>query len=178
MSEGGISKPMQALYRGDTERVAELLGARPELDVFEAAALGDLERPRTLLDADPALVGAWSADGFTPLHFAAFFGHPDAAGLLIERGADPEAPARNVHLAGAARPLHSATAAGRREVCVVLLDAGADVNACEHAGSMPLLEAAQLGDAPLVEVLLERGADRTATLDDGRGLGDLGEIDL
>jgi uncharacterized protein len=178
VSEPGISELMQALYRGETERVAELRAARPELDVFEAAALGDVPQLRTLLDADPALVGAWSADGFTPLHFAAFFGHPAAAGLLIERGADLEVPARNEEIAGAARPLHSATAAGRREVCVVLLDAGADVNARQHAGYTPLLEAAQLGDAPLVELLLERGADRTATLDDGRGLGDLGQIDL
>jgi ankyrin repeat protein len=178
VSEGGISELMQALYRGETERVSELRGAHLELDVFEAAALGDVPQLRTLLDADPALVGAWSADGFTPLHFAAFFGHPDAASLLIERGADLEVPARNEEIAGAARPLHSATAAGRREVCAVLLEAGADVNARQHAGYTPLLEAAQLGDSRLVELLLEHGADRTATLDDGQGVDDLGKLDL
>jgi uncharacterized protein len=87
-------------------------------------------------------------------------------------------PARNEEIAGAARPLHSATAAGQREVCAVLLEAGADVNARQQAGYTPLLEAAQLGDSRLAELLLEHGADRTATLDDGRGLGDLGKIDL
>ena len=33
---------------------------------------------------------AWSADGFTPLHYAAFFGQEDAAKLLLERGAEPK----------------------------------------------------------------------------------------
>ena len=30
----------------------------------------------------------WSADGFTPLHYAAFFGQEDAARILLERGAE------------------------------------------------------------------------------------------
>jgi ankyrin repeat protein len=142
---------MQALYEGDRERAEALRG--PNLDVFEAASLGDVERLRMLLDADPTLVSAWSADGFTPLHYAVFFGTSETMRLLAERGADLEAPARNEEIAGGARPLHSAVAAGRREIVVALLEAGADPNAERPGGGTPLDEAELTGRAELAELL-------------------------
>jgi ankyrin repeat protein len=156
---------MQALYEGKPELARELAAARSDLDVFEAAAIGDVERLRALLDDDPSLATAWSADGFTSLHFAAFFGHPAAAKLLVERGAELEARSTNEQFALDARPLHSAAAAGRREVCEVLLDAGADVNAVQHGGYTALLEARQNGNEELAQLLLQHGADPTARLD-------------
>ena len=45
--------------------------------MFEAASLGDVERLAELLDADPSSATAYSADGFTALHFPAFFGGID-----------------------------------------------------------------------------------------------------
>jgi ankyrin repeat protein len=168
-----MSELMQALYQGRTDEARAIAASRSDLDVFEAAAIGDAGRLRTLLDEDLSLANAWSDDGFTPLHFAAFFGHPEAARLLIERGADLEARATNREFAPNAAPLHSAVAAGQRVVIEVLLDAGADVNAVQHAGYTPLLEAAQSGDSELVELLLERGADPDAQLDDGRTATDL-----
>lgn len=168
-----ISPVMQALYEGKTEEARELAAARSDLDVFESAAIGDITRLRALLEADPSLVTAWSEDGFTPLHFAAFFGHPTSAGLLTERGADLEARSTNEQFALDASPLHSAAAAGQREVCGVLLDAGADVNAVQHGGYTALIDAAANGDAELAELLLQRGADRSARLDDGRSAAEL-----
>jgi ankyrin repeat protein len=164
---------MQALYQGKTEEARTIAAARADLDVFEAAAIGDVDRLGALLDDDPPLAKQWSEDGFTPLHFAAFFGHPAAAKLLIKRGAELEARSTNREFAFDATPLHSASAAGRRDVCEVLLDAGADVNAVQHGGYTALLDAAANGNAELVDFLLERGADRTARLDDGRGMADL-----
>jgi uncharacterized protein len=160
-----LSSLMQALYEGKPELARELAAARSDLDVFEAAAIGDVDRLRSLLDEDPSLATAWSEDGFTPLHFAAFFGHPAAAKLLAERGADLEARSTNEQFALDARPLHSAAAAGQLEVCEVLLDAGADVNAVQHGGYTALLEARQNGNEELAQLLLERGADPTARLD-------------
>ena len=160
-----LSPLMQALYEGKPELARELAAARSDLDVFEAAAIGDVDRLRALLDEDPSLATAWSDDGFTPLHFAAFFGHPAAARLLAERGADLEARSTNEQFALDARPLHSAAAAGEREVCEVLLDAGADVNAVQHGGYTALLEARQSGNEELAQLLLERGADPTVRLD-------------
>ena len=143
-----------ALYAGDSERAAELRAATPELDVFEAAALGDLDQLRGRLDQ----VDDGSDDGFTPLHYAAFFGHPDAVGVLIEAGADIEAPSRNTEFAVDARPLHSAAAARQHEACRVLLEAGADPNATQHGGYTPLREAEENEDAELVVLLKQYGA--------------------
>jgi ankyrin repeat protein len=164
---------MQALYEGKTDEAEAIAAAQTDLDVFEAAGMGDVERLEALLSSDPSLANAWSDDGFTPLHFAAFFGHPEAAKLLAERGAALEARSTNEQFALEATPLHSAAAAGQLEVIEVLLAAGADVNAVQHGGYTPLLEAAATGRAELVETLLERGADPAARLADGRTAVDL-----
>jgi uncharacterized protein len=168
-----LSELMQALYEGRTTEATAMAAARSDLDVFEAAAIGDDERLRVLLDEDPALANAWSDDGFTPLHFAAFFGHPETARLLVDRGAELEARSTNEQFALDAAPLHSASAAGQLEVCKVLLESGADVNAVQHGGYTAVLDAAANGNDELVEFLLERGADRSAQLDDGRTFDDL-----
>ena len=66
---------LDALYRGDDERVSQLLADGPELNVFEAAALGHTDRLRELLDEDPSRANAFGDDGFQPLGLACFFGH-------------------------------------------------------------------------------------------------------
>jgi len=165
---GMPSELMQALYQGKADEAKAIAAVRSDLDLLEAAAIGDLERVSVLLDEDPSLVNAWSDDGFTPLHYAAFFGQAATAKLLIERRADLEARSANREFALDAAPLHSAVAARERGTIEVLLDAGADVNAVQHGGFTPLLEAAQTGQAEVVELLLERGADPDAKLDDGR----------
>ena len=153
---------LDALYRGDDERVGQLLAGDPELNIFEAAALGRTERLRELVDVDPARANAFGDDGFQPLGLACFFGHVEAARLLLDRGADPNSLARNEHIQAA--PLHSASAAEgkdeavRYELCELLLDHGADPN-LEQAGGFTALDAArQNGDERLERLLLERGA--------------------
>jgi len=144
---------MAALYRGD-EASARALAESAELDVFEAASLGDVERLAELLDNEPGLATARSSDDFTALHYAAFFDGPKAARLLLERGADVNAFADNelgVH------PLNSAAAAGRTDVAQVLLEHGADPNAVTRSGFTPSDAAQANGNAELAELL--RGAD-------------------
>lgn len=152
-----LSPLMQALYAGDRGRAEEL--RYPELDVFEAAALGDVERLRILLEADPSLASAWSVDGFTPLHYAVFFGDPETVRVLAELGADLHAAARNEEIAGRALPLHSAVAAGRRETIEALLAAGADPRAERPGGGTALDEAELTGRTELAELL--RSATRS-----------------
>jgi uncharacterized protein len=154
-----LSPILQALYRGDRAEAERLHSeAAAELDVFDAAALGDLDRLREILDANGERVQAWSSDGFTPLHYAAYFDGPDAVRLLLARGADIEAPARNEEFAQDAHPLHSAVAAGRSDVAEALLQAGADPNARQAGGFTPLMAAEQRGDLDLAELLVRHGA--------------------
>lgn len=162
--ENGLSLVLQAAYRDQADMVELLLRAGVTLDVFEAAAIGNDRRLGELLDADPPLVHAWSADGYTPLHLAAFFGHAGNVRLLVDRGADVATTSKNRM---AVMPLHSAVAGGHRSVAEALLAAGAPVDARSHGGFTPLLEAAENGDRAIVELLLARGADPSLARDDG-----------
>ena len=161
----GVSALMLARYRLDRAVTDALLGADPELDVFEATALGYVDRLHERLDEDAGAVAARSSDGFTALHFAAFFGKAEVARILVEAGADVHAVADNEMRV---QPLHSAAAGRHLEVCRLLLAAGADVNARQAAGYMPLHEAAQNGDPELVELFLSARADPAAVTDAGQ----------
>ncbi len=171
--DAGVSATMHALYHGHS-LIGETIAARlPAVDVFEAAALGRADRVQDLLLTDPTLARARSADGFTALHYPAFFGLGDAAGacrVLLDAGADVNARSAN---AFSVLPLHSAVAGDHGDVVVVLLDAGADVNATQPQGFTPLHGAAQNGNVAIVDRLLAAGADRGATDDVGRTAADL-----
>ncbi|TML13149.1 MAG: ankyrin repeat domain-containing protein [Actinobacteria bacterium] len=154
-----MSEVLQAIYQGDQARIDELLVGDPELDVFEAAGVGRTERLRELLDDDPALANAWAEDGFQPLGLASFFGHVDAARLLVERGAEVNSASRNDFKV---MPLHSAAATGdpeaRYELAKLLLEHGADANARQQDDFTPLMAADQHGDERLRSLLVEHGA--------------------
>src|SRR5258708_5776079 len=70
----GVSAFMHALYRGRPDIADLLIAANPDLDIFEATALGNAAKVSEILKRNPDAGSRWSGDGFTPLHFAAFFG--------------------------------------------------------------------------------------------------------
>ena len=168
----GVPALLAARYRNHLGMVEALLAAGPELDVFEAAALGRSDRLAELLDRDPSAVDAVAVDGFRPLQLAAFFGHPDAARLLLERGAAVDAASGND---AGLRALHSAVAGRHPEVVDLLLAAGADPGAHQQGGFTPLMAAALHGNEPMVAALLAAGADATARSDDGRDAAAMAE---
>jgi ankyrin repeat protein len=166
----GLSPAMHALYRGEREEAERLLPDEP--NVFEAAAFGLVERLRELLDRDPELPRAFSGDGFTALHLAAFMGHSAATRLLLERGADPNAVATSAQI-GPVQPLHSAAATRQLDCARLLVEHGADVNARQAGGYTPLHEAAGNGDVELARLLMGAGADPAARKDDGQTPGEV-----
>ncbi len=158
--ENGLSAVRAALYAHKQHVADALLEAEPELDVFDAAAAGDVDRLTELLDGDGGLVHTWSEDGFNPLHLAAFFNRAKAVRLLLDRGADVGAVARNDM---EVQPLHSAVAARSVEVVAALLVAGADPNARQEGGFTPLMGAEQ--DDPegdMARLLIDHGAEESA----------------
>jgi ankyrin repeat protein len=161
---------MFAAYYKQPGIAHKLLDARGPADLFEAAALGLTDRMRALVCWDPRAVAARSEDGFTSLHLSAYFGHPDTVRLLLNAGAYVEAIAEN---ASKVRPLHSGVAGGSLQVVEALLAARADVESRQERGFTPLMGAAAGGEETIVRRLLDLGADRCATNDEGRTAMDL-----
>jgi ankyrin repeat protein len=163
-----MSELLQALYTGDRAKADALLAQDPELNVFEAAATGRTARLRELLSQDPSLANAFGDDGFHPLGLACFFGHVDAARVLLEHGADVDALSRNEHIRTAA--IHAAAASGetgtdeatRYELVSLLLEHGADTNVGQGGGAdegFRAIDAArQNGDTQVEQLLLRHGA--------------------
>jgi ankyrin repeat protein len=161
----GVSMLMLSRYRSNRAVTDALLAADPDLDVYEAATFGYLDRLRERLEEDPSRIRTLSPDGYTALHFAAFFAKPEAARILLDAGAPVDVAADNEMRV---QPLHSAAAGHQPEICRMLLAAGADVDARQAGGFTPLHAAAQKGDPEMVELFLSAGADPTATTDDGK----------
>jgi ankyrin repeat protein len=164
-NEQGHSPVLIAQYHHKQDLVAVLLAAGPVLDVFDAASVGRTDRVAALLDADPALVNAYSRDGFFPLGLAAFFGHPETVRLLLARGADVTQAARNPMRIQA---LHAAVAGHSFEAVKLVVEAGAPVNAKQQEGWTALHEAVRQHNVELTRYFLAHGADPKLQNDAGK----------
>jgi len=162
----GVSPLLFSLYQGKYGAVALILRHHPNLDVFEATALEDLDQLRPLVGADISLVTTYSADGFTPLHLACFFGKSASAKFLLNAGADCNAVSRN---GAELRPINCAAACRNLEAACdlvqLLLKGGADIKATQKGGYTALHSAAANGNVKLVTLLVQSGADKKARAD-------------
>jgi ankyrin repeat protein len=161
-NQAGVSALMQACYENKLEVAALLRNSAGDLDVFEAAALGDNALLQALLVKDRALVKAQSSDGFTPLHLACFFGQLEAAETLVYHQADVNAvsPSRIA-------VIHSAAASRNAALVRLVLQAGANPNLQQQGGYTALHEAAMHNSVDRAQALLDAGADRDIHCDDG-----------
>jgi hypothetical protein len=142
--EQGLSAVMRAAYRGQ-EVLDAVRAADPPLEPFDRIVVGESE-------GLPA-PDAWTPDGFTPLHIAAFADNAAAARRLLAAGADPDVLAT----ASFARvtPLGTCAFAGANEVARVLLEHGADRTLTADHGFTPLDSARANGNDELVGLLLD-----------------------
>jgi len=106
---------------------------RPSIDIWTAAAQGNIEAIKQQLAAGAQLNGKEPAGGSTPLILAALFGQTEAARLLLEKGAD-----LNVKNNDGSTALHTAAFLCHPETVKLLLEKGADVTAKNNDGQTPL----------------------------------------
>jgi ankyrin repeat protein len=153
-----VSRLLDAIHRGDDAGVAQLLAADPELDVFEASALGNADRVRELVAQDPSRANAYGDDGFQPLTLACFYGHLEAAKVLLDAGADPNTLGRNPHIQTNA--LHAAVASEnkgpdiRYELARLLLERGADPSISQGTNAFRAIDSARQNGDERLEALL------------------------
>lgn len=160
----GVSPLMQARYEHKSEIVEIIRSAVKNLDIFEAATLGDVGRLRELLRSEPQQALAYSKDGFTALQFACFFGQPEAAELLAHSGSDLNAVSRNTMNVAV---INTAAASGNADIVRMVLSAGARPDHQQQAGYTALHEAAAHNNVAMTKVLLDAGADPHIRCDDG-----------
>ena len=111
----GFSPLMLALERRRRDMADALTQASLNLDLFEAATLGQAWRLEQLLKADPMVAMATNADGRSALHLAALFDHADVAALLLKRGAP-----KSIRDKDGQTPLDLALRAGHQAVAGLL----------------------------------------------------------
>jgi ankyrin repeat protein len=166
----GASPILLAVYHGQGD-IARLLAERtPDRTLHEAAALGEADRVRAMLQADRTRVSEFSSDGYALLGFGTFFGHPEIDRLVLEYGPDVNAQARNAQRVGA---VHAAAAVCDHAFLRLLLERGADPNARQQSEYTPLHTAAARGDMEMARLLLAHGADRDARGSDGKSVADV-----
>ncbi len=164
-SPEGVHAAVVALYYGHPDVSRTILSRKPVLDLHAAATVGESARVRQLVEADPASVASYSADGFPPLALAAYLGHLDIVDYLLAKGADVNQVGKN---RGAFTALTGAVSSRHRDVVRRLLEAGADPNYWYQGGFTPVLEAAANGDIPILELLIAHGGDLAAETEQGK----------
>jgi uncharacterized protein len=167
--EGQTAVLLSAYYHAN--EVKDLLLERgPELNLYEAAAVGATERLRELLQSHPQLIGVHNPDGYTPLGLAAFFGNEETVRYLLDAGAEINQYSQDGKLNNTS--LHASIAGNHEAIVSLLLSRGADVNAaCRgsiRAGFTPLHVAVHFNRMAAAKLLLEHGANRRIGNTDGQ----------
>jgi ankyrin repeat protein len=148
-----------------------------DIPLLQAAQQGDTQALRALLSrgADP---NQKDTGGLTALILSARAGSVPAVEALLRHGADP-------NLRGGVNgwtPLMHAIHKNQLGAAQALLDGGAQVDSRGRSGETALMTAAGYGYTPIVELLLERGANPRAATPDGynvlaAALGGVPDID-
>lgn len=170
LNENGETLYLFSLYRGRT-KCADALAKRWSLSLHEAAAAGETARVEQCLKPTPWAINTLSADGWTALHLAAFFGRDATVLRLLAFGANPRQWGRafDQNLA-----LHAAASSGRigKEAFAKLLAATGDANIQSKQGVTALMSVAANGSKDFVDMLLAAGADPKLKMENGKSAAD------
>lgn len=164
-SNDGMSAVLFSLYINRPEITELLLSFKPDLDIYDLAALGGAAQISAMIAANPKIIHEYNGTGFTALHIASYFGYEDIVMLLLDHGADVDKKTMD---GSDLTALQSAVSNLKVEAVKKLLLYNPDVNVRMLGGFTPLMSAAALGSKDLVRALVEHGADSAIKSEDGR----------
>ncbi len=148
---------------------AVLLGSTPAAELLLESGADITLRAGTrgyeifLTEGDQSPRPTFSGEyGWHPLSVAVFNGHLALAELLIERGADVNAP-----LSHGTTALHIAVEKGFIRLAELLVERNADLTALNPQMRAPLAEAVVHELVPMIEMLIDRGAEITPGINGG-----------
>lgn len=149
-AENGDFKTVeQLLKQGANANTRDEIGNRP---LLHTARLGDVEMTRVLINAG-ADVNARGL-GYTPLTFAALYGHERVVALLLKAEASIDRRSAN-----GLTPMMNAALMNNVRVMDLLVAMNGDVDYANPAGRTALSYAAEGGAEEALEWLIARGAD-------------------
>jgi len=151
-SKGPPVGPSQFMVRttGGDEYPARLLGGNA---LHRAVEFGEANQIKELMQSGVA-VEARNGRGFTPLHEAIWGGKQEIVKLLLDGGANPNAPIKSPDWA----PLHEAARFGFNGIIDLLIEKGADINTKNTKNRTPLDIAVEYRQNDTVNHLTARGA--------------------
>lgn len=138
------------------------------VDLFTAVATGDKTEVARLLKDEPRSANSPGPDDYPALHFAVAMDYRGILDELLAAGCDVDI--RNgseIQGSIGETALHCAAFWGRDEIAMMLIDAGADVNALTERKSTPLHDAARMGNVTIAKLLLDHGAKPNARDNEG-----------
>ena len=165
----GVSVYTLACLSGRTAAAEELIRRGLILDILEAAASGNVPRATEIAKQNSGIAFERSADGRTPMHFAAAGGRYEMVVFLMMRGADLSAGPESPLLAALDQPNVSAA----QEMSQLLLMNASDPNARRKDGTTALHLAAARGYGDIARMLIHRGASLDAKDAKGRTPADV-----
>ena len=162
---------LEAVYQGNTEKLASMLTIAPELALrffhdpvidkditllHAAAWKGKADCLQVLINAGANIDISPHSDGITPAFVAAANGKTDCLKALINAGANVDIPRHS----DGATPVLIAVEKGYFDYLNPLIEAGADLNAARHTdGATPIFIAARQGSICCLKALIKAGAE-------------------
>ena len=116
----------------------------------------DLAEAELILREHPELINQpVYGQAESALHFFAVENRVDVVTWLLARGSNPNG------IASGEFPLHTSVLLGNKEICRILLDAGASPDTPDSLGETALHKASSQAYLEIIELLLASGADPT-----------------
>jgi ankyrin repeat protein len=159
-----INKGEGFLDPATNEILKAILAQKPQLDIFETAAVGTAAQLESMLtDADA--IDRRTHFGWTLLHMSAFGGNVATTELLLKKGAAIDARAGS-HFRNT--PLQTALLSNQYATAKILLEHGADALVRQSKGFTPMHEGAISGRIDILQLLLDHGAEINSVADNGQ----------